>query len=85
VVSWLVLLQLWTTHGLKLCSTHVLAHRQGQFDAVQLLPLRLVMHGRAQSVTSAVIRREEMARLDSIKLEVRILTVEARYGGLSSV
>lgn len=71
VVSCAVLLQLLTTHGLKLRSTHVLAHRHGQFEAVQLLPLTF-MHGRAQSVTSsppAVTRREVMARVERMKWE----------------
>ena len=77
VVSCAVLLQLFTTHGLKIWSTHVpLAHRHVQFDAVQLLPLTSATHGRAQFVTSpkpAATRHGVMARVETTRQEGRIV------------
>lgn len=77
VVSCAVWLQLFTTHGLKICSTHVpFAQRHVQFDAVQLLPLTSATHGRAQLVTSpkpATTRHGVTARVETRMGEGRIV------------
>ena len=76
VASCSVLLQLLTTHGFSVWSTHVpLAHRHVQFDFVQLLPLTSATHESAQSVTSAKLaatRGRAMVRVEITRAVVRI-------------
>lgn len=82
------MLQLFTIHAL-VWSTHVpFAHRHGQFDFVQLLPLTSATHGSAQSVTSpysAATVRRVVARTETISGVVCIVVDGWKSKELSSV
>lgn len=60
------------------------AHRHGQFDAVQLVPMTFAIQERAQlvrSVMEADTRRRRMARIERVRLVARI--VDGDLGGIS--